>query len=583
MTLPVPAPLPQPNSLSREFKEIWLVDFEFKADPGERPIPVCLVAKEVFSGRKLRVWQDKFGPVPPYSISPDSLFVAYFASAELGCHLALGWPMPARILDLFVEFRVMTNGFGTIAGDSLLGALTHFGLDAIASAEKKEMRDLVLRGGPWSAEERLTLLDYCETDVDALEKLLPRMLPEIDLPRALLRGRYMAAVARMEYTGTPIDLEILAHLREKWTDIQDQLIAAIDVHYGIYDGRTFKMDRFEEWLSDNLIPWPRLESGCLNLESDTFRDMAKAYPRIGPLHELRHSLSEMRLNDLAVGKDGRNRCLLSPFRSKTGRNQPSNTKYIFGPSVWLRFLIRPEPGWGVAYIDWVQQEFGIAAALSGDTNMIDAYRSGDSYLTFAKLAQAVPGDATKESHKAIRDQYKQCVLGVQYGIGDLSLALRIGKSLLEARHLLKLHREIFSSFWKWSDNLVDHAMLFGRQITVFGWPNWVLIDPNPRSIRNFPMQANGAEMLRLACCFGTENGIGICAPVHDAVMITAPLERLQASIEVMQKYMREASRIVLGGFELETEDKEIRYPDHYCDDRGKEMYAKVVQLLGHSL
>ena len=101
--------------------------------------------------------------------------------------------------------------------------------------------------------------------------------------------------------------------------------------------------------------------------------MAKAYPIIAPLHELRHALSDMRLNDLAVGDDGRNRTLLSPFASKTGRNQPSNTKFIFGPSVWLRGLIKPPPGYAVAYIDWSNQEFAIAAYLSGDTKMMAAY------------------------------------------------------------------------------------------------------------------------------------------------------------------------------------------------------------------
>ena len=93
--------------------------------------------------------------------------------------------------------------------------------------------------------------------------------------------------------------------------------------------------------------------------------------------------------------DGRNRCLLSAFRSRTGRNQPSNSKFIFGPSVWLRGLIKPPPGYGLAYIDWSQQEFGIAAALSGDPAMMDAYHSGDPYLAFAKQAGAVPAHATK--------------------------------------------------------------------------------------------------------------------------------------------------------------------------------------------
>src|SRR4029078_4664047 len=84
------------------------------------------------------------------------------------------------------------------------------------------------------------------------------------------------------------------------------------------------------------------------------------------------------------------RTLLSAFRARTSRNQPSNTKFIFGPSVWLRGLIKPPPGYGIAYIDWQQQEFGIAAALSRDPRMMEAYRSGDPYLAFAKQAGAAP-------------------------------------------------------------------------------------------------------------------------------------------------------------------------------------------------
>src|SRR5947207_8708738 len=105
--------------------------------------------------------------------------------------------------------------------------------------------------------------------------------------------------------------------------------------------------------------------------------MAKAHPQVSPMRELRSALSDLRLNDLAVGSDGRNRTILSAFRSRTGRNQPSNTKYIFGPSVWLRSLIKPPPGCGVAYVDWSQQEFGINAALSGDRPMWEAYTSAE--------------------------------------------------------------------------------------------------------------------------------------------------------------------------------------------------------------
>src|SRR5205085_503441 len=117
------------------------------------------------------------------------------------------------------------------------------------------------------------------------------------------------------------------------------------------------------------------------------------------------ALGQLRLNELAVGPDGRNRCLLSAFGARTGRNQPSNSKFIYGPAAWLRGLIQPQPGRAVAYIDYEQQEFGIAAALSGDPAMMEAYRSGDPYLAFAKQAGAVPPDGTKKSHGAVRDLF----------------------------------------------------------------------------------------------------------------------------------------------------------------------------------
>jgi DNA polymerase I len=561
------------------FREVLVVDFEFTATPGNRPIPVCLVAHELRSGRRFRLWQDQLGPTPPYATGPDVLFVAYYASAELGCYRVLGWPMPERILDLFTEFRNRTNGLPTPAGAGLLGALTFFGLDGIGATEKKDMQETI-GNGTW--EGRFTpeqILDYCEGDVVALERLLPAMLPRIDLPRALLRGRYMAAAAAMEHNGTPIDVAMLELLRRNREGMQDRLIAEIDKDYGVYEGHTFKEERFSALLAALGIPWPRTETGRLALDDDTFRQQAKAHPFLSPLRELRSALSDMRLNDLAVGEDGRNRSMLSPFRSRTGRNQPGSSRYIFGPSVWLRGLIKPPRGYGVAYIDWSQQEFGIASALSGDAAMQAAYVSGDPYLAFAKQADAVPADATKATHGAQRELFKQCVLAVQYGMEAESLAGRIGQAPIVARDLLRSHREVYRVFWRWSDAAVDQAILHGSIHTVFGWHVHVGESPNPRSLRNFPVQANGSEMLRIACCLANERGIEVCAPIHDALLICAPVERLEADIATTRAAMAEASRAVLDGFELRTDVSPTRYPDRYMDPRGAVMWDRVTKLL----
>jgi len=242
-------------------------------------------------------------------------------------------------------------------------------------------------------------------------------------------------------------------------------------------------------------------------------------------------------------------------------------------------VVQSLPGYGITYVDWSQQEFGIAAALSGDPAMQIAYLSGDPYLTFAKQAHAVPDDATKETHGPQRELFKTCILGTQYGMEAESLALRIGQPEIVARDLLRVHRETYKTFWRWSDAALDQAMLHGSLQTVFGWHVHVGENSNPRSLRNFPMQANGAEMLRIACCLATERGIEVCAPVHDALLICAPLDRLIEDAERTQAAMAEASRIVLDGFELRSHAEIICYPHRYMDPRGKVMWDRVIKLI----
>jgi DNA polymerase I len=119
------------NSIN-EFETINLVDFEFGAMTGEHPVPICLVWRELRLGTLKRVWANEMGERPPYPIGPNDLFVAYYASAELGCHIALGWGMPANVLDLCAEFKNRFSGITLPAGKGLVGALLHFGLEAIS-------------------------------------------------------------------------------------------------------------------------------------------------------------------------------------------------------------------------------------------------------------------------------------------------------------------------------------------------------------------------------------------------------------------------------------------------------------------
>jgi hypothetical protein len=297
------------------YREIWLVDFEFRpvgGQEGSLPDVICIVAHELRSGRTIRLRKDQLGRLPPYPTDEDVLFVAYYASAEVGCHLVLNWPIPLRILDIFTEFRNLTNGLSKAAG--LIDALAYYRLDHMGAHEKAAMRDLILSGGPWSDAQWFEILEYCEADVVQLSKLLPAMLPNIDLPRALIRGRSMAAAARMEHNGAPIDVHTLRLIETYRETIKDGLRREIDKDFGVYDGPCFREKKFADWLKRRDIAWPHDSRGRLRLDDETFRTMARAYPEVAPLRQLRAFLSETRSSSLPVGVDNRNRA--SSFGNK---------------------------------------------------------------------------------------------------------------------------------------------------------------------------------------------------------------------------------------------------------------------------
>src|ERR1700753_2202226 len=104
--------MPQSFGQLDSFAHISLVDFEFRALTGNRPEPVCMVVKDYRSGRMRRYWRDDLLTMKecPFPVGPADLMISFYASAELGQMLELGWRLPQAVIDLFAEHRVETNG-----------------------------------------------------------------------------------------------------------------------------------------------------------------------------------------------------------------------------------------------------------------------------------------------------------------------------------------------------------------------------------------------------------------------------------------------------------------------------------------
>jgi DNA polymerase I-like protein with 3'-5' exonuclease and polymerase domains len=389
----------------------------------------------------------------------------------------------------------------------------------------------------------------------------------------------------MEHAGIPLDVETYKRLDRHWDGIRARLVAQYNPEFGVYDGLRFVSERFVDYLVREDIPWPEHGPGVLDLRDETFENMGEIYPQIERLRQLRKTMSKLRLNSIVLGADGRNRAMLGQFVASTGRNAHKASEFIFGPSRWLRGLIKPTAGSVLVYLDWSAQEFVIAAALSGDQNMLAAIASGDPYMWFAKMAKLVPEWATEETHPEIREICKRCCLGVLYGMGARVLSTRTKRSELEARELLDHHRSIFPTFWAWSGRAVREATYFGFIDLSFGWRIHHGVtskgeDTSPTTLMNAPMQGNGSEMLRLAAVFARQAGLTVNAPLHDALMIEARAEDEVDATRTMRNCMNRASRLVLDGVEVKVKNHPVRWPDRYMDDRveAKDMWRDA---MGH--
>ena len=415
------------------FREVWALDTEFVAESGARPVPVCVVARELRSGRLVRLWQDEFADRPPFPVDNDTLFVAYFASAEWGCFLELGWALPTRVLDLYAEFRVETNGITLPEGRGLLCALSYHGITSITSEEKHEERALVMRGGPWSAGERRRVLDYCQSDVDVLGPLLERMAPAVlarrhGLGQALLRGRYTVAVARMEATGVPVDTDTLDRLRGKWGDIKLDLVRAVDRNYGV-----LRRDDVQS------RPVRRVAGG----RGDRLASHRDGAPTARPGHLPRHceAVPAARATTGAAARDGR--AAAGGTSGRTGRPQPHPDRPVWG-AVGAQHTEQHE---GHLRPRGVAEGPDTARAGPGDRlHRLVVARGVDCSATVGgpgaarrrdlrrpvptvrRMAGLAPPGATRATHKAVRDVCKTVVLGTNYGMQAKSLAYRIGLS-----------------------------------------------------------------------------------------------------------------------------------------------------------
>ena len=566
--------------------KIWVTDFEYnETDKGEIPHPVCFSAQELLTGERIDLWlDDEPHPEPIQFSNPELIYVSFYGVGDLQCHISLGWSLPVNLIDLFAEWRLLSNTThkpNEKAG--LLDVCDVFDIETITTEEKEMWRERILQGSPYAIEERQGIMKYCYADVDITLKLFNKMSPYIEnWHGALFRGKIMIITAKMEARGIPIDKKIYALLKDNWQIIKLKILEQVKAEYegyDLFDGTTFKLEEFQRYLFDHNLSWEITKTGRLSTKDEVFKDAAKYHPELQTLYEAKQITSTFKTFPVEMGADGRSRAMLSPFRSVTGRFG-GKAGYIFLNPTWVRSLIIPDKGKMLLYMDYEQEEFCIVAALSGDEKMLETYNSGDPYLYFAKLTQEIPPNGTKETHKEIRDKYKAGCLALQYGMGVDSLSKKLGIPPAYANQFIQRHQSKFKRYWRWKEDILFQSKSNKYAITEQGWR--VRVEQGSRkedyTLGNFHAQSVGADILKMALYKLDEADIKVIAPIHDAVLIEVDEAITDVEIENIENIMIEASKEVIG-VPIRLETKKITSEEHYTDKRGVKTWGIVKNIL----
>ena len=170
-----------------------------------------------------------------------------------------------------------------------------------------------------------------------------------------------------------------------------------------------------------------------------------------------------------------------------------------------------------------------------------------------------------------------------YGQTPYSFARNVGCSVQLAKIVHQNLEKIYPSYWNWIDRERIKAGITKRMSSPLGWKIPVTPETKDNLLLDFPMQAACADILRLATCYMLDEGIAVCAMIHDAVLIEGNVQEIELDVETVQDCWRRASSVVLGGFELDSDAKIIRYPNTYDTPEGRSMYDSVKRLLAETV
>ncbi|MBE5969507.1 MAG: DNA polymerase I [Lachnospiraceae bacterium] len=367
----------------------------------------------------------------------------------------------------------------------------------------------------------------------------------------------------MEKSGIRVDADALKEYGDNLSVSIDKLKGEILDEMGADDSFNLNSPKqLGEFLFERMqIPGGKKTKTGYSTSADVLEKLAPDYPFIAKILEYRTltKLKSTYADGLAafIKEDGRIHGTFNQTITATGRissTEPNlqNIPIRMEIGRQLRKIFIPKAGFVFIDADYSQIELRVLAHISGDENLIEAYKSDQDIhkITASKVFGIPLDEVTKEQ----RSNAKAVNFGIVYGISSFGLSNDIGISRKEAKEYIESYFKTYPGIKSFLDDVVDKAKKDGFVRTMYN-----RIRPIPelkssnhmqkmfgeRVAMNSPIQGTAADIIKIAMIHVDERlrknnyKSRLILQVHDELLIEAAKneaeEVKQLVIEEMQK------------------------------------------------
>jgi hypothetical protein len=591
----------------------------------------------------------------------DAVFMAYNIIAEIASMLRLGIPKDfirkVQWVDLWTESKmfILTHPDYYSAETGLKqGALKVFDIPYPFDMRLDPIQIILKGKGTYTDDEWYQIQKYNKADVQVLPLLLEKLKAlwikyGVNYDEVMFRSQFCveSAIQYTESKGFPMDVQMIKDVFENRELIKYHVGVECNEVTGhkIYVAKikkrpqelSFSMEGFSTYLRDKGLYqiWDKTaDEGDTNkngklkkISVSTTKEVFEKFlmldeflssnkDTLQSIYYARNTIKQLNSTNLAelLTSDGYIRTPPFPFNQKSGRSSPKpKLGFILNLVPWIRMSVKPKPGKAFIAADWSQQEIALAGFFSQDQKLLESYK-GDHYITNAIACGFAPEGATKSSHPKERDLMKPTSLGIIYGMGIKSMAMRVETAMgwvhdedkiememwevkdkeftkyfkpvsrraYETAHkFIQGHKAYYTTYW---DYVQQHAWECQNKgfykVPLNGWYYFTEEDHSATQLQNIPNQAGGAAVMQQGFINASLAGLSIVCSLHDALYVECDLDKVEETKDKLLKAMADSVfTLTNGSVKIRNEVKVFTENDPFTDPRGTKTYNLVKELL----